>query len=160
MKVRIIAAFGICLSLASCASTSPTSIPAQEREQLLKEIVAGDLVMYKPTIAGLGGYSRAARAGATQRELQQLYGMRQWADLAVMIALVELGDNLRYYYLGRAVEELGHLDAALVYYHRAVEESGRALTGRCISCDGFDFPADIEARIETVNKKKAEAQYE
>jgi len=50
--------------------------------------------------------------------MKQLLETDQWSDLAVRVLTIGYKDNLAWYYLGRAAEGLGHIEAARTYFKR------------------------------------------
>jgi hypothetical protein len=76
--------------------------------------------------------------------------------LAKGVIQVGYSDDLTYYYLGRAAEGLGHLDAARTYYK--LSNASRTKCASIINnCDGIKLPLQSQERLsnlETGSKAK------
>jgi len=57
--------------------------------------------------------------GADRAYARRLYDQGLWRDLALAVAAVGFEVDQTYYYLGRAMEELGYPDAARTYFKLA-----------------------------------------
>ncbi len=93
------------------------------------------------TCSGSYGYNRL--------ELKRLYESSLWLDLANKIVTIGNKNDQAYFYLGRAAEGLGSLDAAYEYY-KIAKYSRPCNNPPFNTCDGFSFPADIDYRLETM----------
>lgn len=84
------------------------------------------------------GFSAAWAAAESGALTKSLHDTAQWETLATVVLQDNFGDNLRWYYLGRAAEGMGLCDAAEHYYQISKERSGSFWT-RCLSiaCHGF-----------------------
>jgi hypothetical protein len=84
----------------------------------------------------------------------------RWQDLAVTVMRIGYGDDLSYYYLGRAAENLGYLQAAQRYYRIAEQLSvtqmscNKPQVGVNI-CNGYDFPDALYPHLEVVEARLA-----
>jgi len=89
------------------------------------------------------------------RELNDLYQKEQWSDLTTKTVGKKYVSNLYYFYLGRAAEESGYLDAALTYFKNATDrgvfQNSCNDFGILEHCRGIVLPRDALARIEKIN---------
>jgi len=87
--------------------------------------------------------------GPKRKLLKGLHDTSSWNQLAKEILLLKNDSDLSYYYLGRASEGLGIVEAAKKSYIMAL--SARKCDGRIANlCDGFVFPKDIDSRLEHI----------
>jgi hypothetical protein len=99
----------------------------------------------------------AAVAAETNGPLtKQLHDSGQWKTLAAVVLKDNYGDNLRWYYLGRAAEGMGLCDTAEHYYRISKQRSERFET-RCLSvvCRGFTFPEILQERLNAVGAMRS-----
>lgn len=102
------------------------------------------------------GISCSGSWGSSRVDLKFLYSQSRWNDIVFVVARIGYGDDLAYFYLGRAAEELGSFDAALTYYQLALKNHTKC-DGLFNICDGFLFPSDINSRIYYVQERLAAA---
>lgn len=119
-----------------------------ELSETERELASGSILLLEPTI--FKGYGAAMEAAGLYPKMKILYQESLWIRLVETIKEHNFGDNLAYYYLGRAAYELGHSDAALKYLNKSIRESGRRLTGKCIACNGIKLPAEAELLRATI----------
>jgi hypothetical protein len=102
------------------------------------------------------GYTAAWDAGSNSRLTKDLHDNEQWETLARVILNDNYGDNLRWYYLGRAAEGMGLCDTALHYYSISKERSESFITS-CLgaACAGVDLPVALENRLIIIEDKRA-----
>ena len=124
------------------SGTAP--IPAQ-----LLDFSAGNARLVTPGI--VTGYSAAINAGMNGQLAKYLHDSAQWEALATQVLKDGYGDDLRWYFLGRAAEGLGLCDAAERYYRTSKERSTSFWT-RClgIACVGFKPGQLLEERMAAV----------
>lgn len=96
------------LALCSCAPKYTTVSP-DLRTQMLGDLAAGKLSLD----CGIDCYWSFIR---NDDALNLLHQAGRWQDLAVGTMQIGHQNDVAYYYLGRAAEELGYLDAAEKYY--------------------------------------------
>lgn len=113
-----------------------------------------------------------------------LYGTGQWQSLASLVMRTGYGNDLTWYYLGRAAEALGYLPAAQRYYSTSISFAGTS--GSCTyetsappnigqflsqvlggaaqqapaasnGCDGFVFPVAAQTGLSNVMAELAPA---
>lgn len=96
------------------------------------------------------------RWNAKSHHLKALHNNKLWADLAHEVREIDHISDLSYYYLGRAAEGLGHLEAATTYYRLALSHLHRC-EGWLSGCDGFDFPRDIRLRLAGLPANKSKS---
>jgi hypothetical protein len=94
----------------------------------------------------------AVWAAARPKALARL-NARDWHGLAVLVLQTRYQQDLGYYYLGRAAEELGAGKAAQHYYQTAFAlTEGKAPELRCSAspggCDGANLPTEEALHIE------------
>jgi hypothetical protein len=102
------------------------------------------------------GIAAAAAAETNGLLTKQLHDRGQWKTLATVVLKDNYGDNLRWYYLGRAAEGMGLCDTAEHYYRISKERSERFET-RCLSivCRGFKFPEILEEHLNAVGAMRS-----
>ncbi len=88
--------------------------------------------------------------GWKRPDLKKLHDSRSWYELANTIIDIGHKNTLPYYYLGRAAEGMGYIDAASVYYKLAKIDIHCDLG----ICDGFKFPKDIDQRLAGLSSDK------
>lgn len=88
------------------------------------------------------GVSCAAAWGSSRREARELYDQGLWKDLAIHVAKVGFKADQTYFYLGRAAEGLGLVDAALTYYKLGLASAYKC-AGIINNCDGLVFPTEL-----------------
>lgn len=91
----------------------------------------------------------AGRYGLDRVELKILHNTEQWHKLAQAVSSIGSRGDQEYYYLGRAAEGLGYIDAAHIYYELAKSERIKC-GGVPNVCDGFTFPNDIDERLAII----------
>ena len=121
--------------------------------QDLLDFARGKAELTKP-----GWTTGLAEAGAAvdhTRLTKELHEKRQWESLARIVLNDNYGDNLRWYYLGRAAEGMGLCDAALHYYGISEERSETFVT-RCLGgvCAGINLPEALEARMIAIEANR------
>jgi hypothetical protein len=82
----------------------------------------------------------------------------RWQDLALSVMRIGYGDDLSYYYLGRAAENLGYLQAAQRYYRIAEQVSVTQMAchkPQVDTCNGYDFPDALYPHLEVVEARLA-----
>ena len=81
------------------------------------------------------------------RPLQRArYDRQEWKDLALDVARIGFRIDQAYFYLGRAAEGLGYIQAARTYYELAIASPSKC--GRVLDvCDGLVFPDDALSRL-------------
>lgn len=88
------------------------------------------------------GVTCAVAWGSSRRDARELYDQGLWKDLAIQVAKVGFKSDQTYFYLGRAAEGLGLVDAALTYYKLGLASPYKC-AGIINNCDGLVFPAEI-----------------
>ena len=120
---------------------------------IMNDFHAGKSELVIPSL--VSGYSEAAIAGTSRSKQETLYNQGDWHSLALITIEINYGDNLAWFFLGRAAEGLGYYDAALVYYGKSKKLSQNYMT-RCIppACVGFNVPDIVEKRIRNTQEAK------
>ncbi|WP_303723053.1 hypothetical protein [Malonomonas rubra] len=100
------------------------------------------------------GLSEAWAAGTHTLQNQKLHASEQWEALARAVLNDNYGDDLRWYFLGRAAEGLGLCDTALNYYGISRERSKKFVT-RCLggACS-IDLPEALVDRLNAIEEKR------
>jgi hypothetical protein len=106
--------------------------------------------------------------GANRQRVATLDATGQWKDLALLVMQIGYEDDLSYYYLGHAAENLGYLQAAERYYRVAERLSvsqmscaqGEANIATTLGlpanlCDGYVFPDALYPHLEVVEARLA-----
>jgi tetratricopeptide (TPR) repeat protein len=122
-----------------------------EERNLLNLFYEGKASLIIPGL--ISGTAEAFDYGAKVKERKELYDQKAWEALALSTLKTNYGDNIAWFYLGRAAEGLGYHNAALTYYEKSIELSNSALT-RCMGpvCSGFVFPNAPNNRAGEVKK--------
>jgi len=85
--------------------------------------------------------------GSIRRKAKSHFENSLWTDLAIDVAQVGHRVDLAYFYLGRAAEGLGHVDAARTYYRLGIANRYKC-AGLINNCDGFNVPYEILLGLE------------
>ncbi len=102
------------------------------------------------------GVNEAWTAGNHAKQNQELHANEQWEALARAVLNDNYGDDLRWYYLGRAAEGLGLCDTALHYYEISREMSKEFKT-HCFGGDwvcSVDLPAALVDRLNAIEETR------
>jgi hypothetical protein len=92
------------------------------------------------------GASCAGYYGGFRKLQKARYDRHQWRALALDVARIGYGIDQSYFYLGRAAEGLGYINAARIYYQLAIAH--RSKCGRVFdTCDGLVVPDDARSRL-------------
>jgi hypothetical protein len=123
----------------------------------LRDFSAGNVKLVTPGI--VTGYSAAINAGMNGELAKYLHDSAQWEALATQVLKDGYGDDLRWYFLGRAAEGLGLCDAAERYYRTSAERSASFWT-RClgIACVGFKPDQLLDERMAAVEVMRSAGQ--
>jgi hypothetical protein len=97
------------------------------------------------------GLSEAMAAGGNSQLTKALHDAGQWEALATVVLKDNYGDDLRWYFLGRAAEGMALCDAAEHYYRISLERSESFWT-RCLgfACAGFKVKELLAERAAAV----------
>jgi hypothetical protein len=121
-------------------------------DELMRQFQAGQPMLdCSMEECGLGWMQNRHKA-----ELLEATG--RWQELALFVMQIGFMDDLTYYYLGRAAQELGYLQAAQRYYRIAerlsVTELGCGNRPSNI-CNGHVFPDQLYPHLEVVEARLA-----
>ena len=133
-----------------CGLASADSLSAND--PVMNEILAGRIKM---TCGFVHGYGAAAKAGVHIRDMQPLYDVGDWINLATMVGSIGSGIDGFWYVLGRSAESLGQWDLATKYYNNALgAKAGCHCMGRtCLTSSNVQKLAeDRKAGIDQVQK--------
>ena len=131
------------LGLASCATGGiSTSAP-----DFQSKFARGDIRL-TCTLACAGS------VGAARRKMRGFYDNKLWMDLAKEVSSIGFDNDQQYFYLGTAAAGLGYRNAAKTYFNLA-RASAYKCGGSINVCDGFNFPADINAWVTALNNADA-----
>jgi hypothetical protein len=156
---RIACVGGLALGTAAACTMENATVPSA---QLMQEFQAGQPMLNCRTDCSLSW-------GNNREKVKLLDATGQWQDLALLVMQIGYMDDLSYYYLGRAAENLGYLQAAQRYYRIAERISvtqmscrqGEANVQATLSvsvnlCDGYDFPDALYPHLQVVESRLAE----
>jgi hypothetical protein len=121
-------------------------------DELMRQFQAGQPMLdCSMEECGLGWMQNRQKA-----ELLEATG--RWQELALFVMQIGFMDDLTYYYLGRAAQELGYLQAAQRYYRIAERLSVTELA--CGNrphniCNGHVFPDQLYPHLEVVEARLA-----
>ena len=126
----------------------------------LLEFAYGKATLVTPGWAS--GFAEAVAAGSHTMLAKQYHDDGQWESLASLVLRDNYGDDLRWYFLGRAAEGMGLCDAAEIYYKLSRERSEKLAT-RCWPigskpCAGLRFPHIVEDRFHAIDVMRAAGQ--
>ena len=123
----------------------------------LQEFAAGSAELITP--GWFSGFSAAIAAYAHSQQTRDMHDSGQWENLARTVIKDRYGDDLHWYYLGRAAEGLGLCDAAGVYYGTSRERSSRFVS-HCpsINCAGITLPVALEDRLAAIETMRSAGQ--
>jgi hypothetical protein len=106
--------------------------------------------------------------GANRQKVATLDATGRWQELALLVMQIGYMNDLSYYYLGHAAENLGYMQAAQRYYRIAERLSvtqmscaqGEANIAATLGvpanlCDGYAFPDALYPRLEVVEARLA-----
>lgn len=129
-----------CLSLiiSGCAS-SPNLSSTSLRNAFLNGDVRLDCVL-----------SCSLKFGVNLPDMHNLYGARRWEELAEKVYSIGFNQDIAYFYLGRAAEELNKPKAAEIYYLLSQSAPKCVLNG----CNGFSFPESSSERLSKLKEIK------
>jgi hypothetical protein len=146
------------LGLASACTMKNAAVPP---EQLMSELQAGQPVLDCRADCGLAWANNRQQAAA-------LDATAQWRQLALLVMQIGYMDDLTYYYLGRAAENLGYLQPAQRYYriaeqisvtnmscHQGEVDAQDALGIPVSECNGYVFPDALYPHLEVVESRLA-----
>ena len=138
--------------LLGCA-TPYSKLTVDERDALLDLFMTGDAELICSLTSGYGKAMSAANAVDRQVEF---FESGQWPKLAVDVLSVEFGGDKEWFYLGRAAEGLGYLDAANTYYETSLSKGfGCRCLGKTV-CGNLNFPEVAAQRLSTIQAAQRE----
>jgi hypothetical protein len=145
-------------ALISACTMKYASVPP---EQLMKELQAGQPILDCRVDCGLAW-------GNNRQQAAVLDATGQWRQLALLVMQIGYMNDLTYYYLGRAAENLGYLQAAQRYYriaeqisvtnmscHQAEVDTANTLGVAVNLCDGHAFPDALYPHLAAVESQLA-----
>jgi hypothetical protein len=110
----------------------------------------------------------SAAWGTNRQKVRSLDATGRWQELALLVMQVGYMNDLSYYYLGHAAENLGYWQAAQRYYRIAERLSvtqmscaqGEANIATTLGlpanlCDGYSFPDALYPHLEVVEARLA-----
>jgi hypothetical protein len=134
-----LAAAAIAVAACGCATDGPRNPEGAPVPNVLVALERGEIRL-------TCGASCAGYYGAFRKQQRARYDRHQWKDLALDVARIGYRINQSYFYLGRAAEGLGHVEAARTYYELAIASPMKC--GRVFdTCDGLVFPDDALSRL-------------
>jgi hypothetical protein len=146
------------VSLAATASCTLKNVNVPPAE-LMRQVQAGQPMLdCRAECSGAWGQNR--------QQVRILDATGRWQDLALLVAQVGYMNDLSYYYLGHAAENLGYWQAAQRYYriaerlsvgpmscHQGEAEIQAALSIPADLCDGYSFPDALYPHLEIVEAR-------
>jgi hypothetical protein len=153
----------VCIGAFSLAATAGctlknVNVPPAE---LMRQVQAGQPMLdCRAECSGAWGQNR--------QQVRILDATGRWQDLALLVAQVGYMNDLSYYYLGHAAENLGYWQAAQRYYriaerlsvgpmscHQGEVEIQATLSIPADLCDGYSFPDALYPHLEIVEARLA-----
>lgn len=95
------------------------------------------------------GVGCSASYGYNRSNLKTQYSQGAWASLAREVLRIGFHSDHSYYYLGRAAEELGYVDAAKNYYYLSLSDPQKCY-GTFDNCDGLDVRYLVNLRLKSL----------
>jgi hypothetical protein len=150
LKIATVAA------LAACAMQNANVPPAQ----LMSELQAGQPMLDCRADCGFSW-------GDNRQQAATLDAAGQWRQLALLVMQIGYMNDLTYYYLGHAAENLGYLQAAQKYYRIAEKLSVTEMSCHQAEvnlenmgipqnvCSGYVFPDALYPHLEVVESQLA-----
>jgi hypothetical protein len=149
LRVAYVAALGTTM-VTACTMKNVNTPPGE----LMRQLQAGQPVLdCSMEECGLGWIHSLPNMAA-------LEATGRWQDLALSVMRIGYMDDLSYYYLGRAAENLGYLQAAQRYYRIAERLSVTQLACNKPQvdvniCNGYVFPDALYPHLEVVEARLA-----
>lgn len=127
-------------------------VPAQ-----LLDFAHGKTELITPGV--FSGLPESLAAGSNSQLTRELHDSGQWEALATVVLKDNYGDDLRWYYLGRAAEGMALCDTAEIYY-RVSRERSENLWTRCwgFACTGFNVKELLDERSAAIATLRAEGK--
>lgn len=96
--------------------------------------------------------SCAVEYGSESSNLKFLYESKDWDNLVNKVIDIGLAEDESYFYLGKAAEGLGFLNAAKIYYTKSIAatKSDMSCGGWPNTCEGFEFPKDAKKALDNI----------
>ncbi len=92
---------------------------------------------------------------------KSLYDAKNWYGLAYAEYTTGSYDDLGFYYMGLAAENLNFKEMSQKYYEAALRNSGKSGCGtKSSGCDGFSFPADIYTKLDKFAQQQGHPNYQ
>ncbi len=143
--------------LVGCTMKNASVPPAQ----LMSELQAGQPMLDCRADCGLAWANNRQNAAV-------LDATGRWQELALLVMQIGYMDDLTYYYLGQAAENLDYLQAAQRYYriaeqisvtnmscHQGEVDTASALGIQVNECAGYVFPDALYPHLEVVESRLA-----
>jgi hypothetical protein len=92
--------------------------------------------------------------GTNRDRLQQLHEAQLWTALSSEVLRLQFDQDLSYYYLGRAAEGLGHLDAARSYYVRSMHAQYHCDDAFDL-CNGLNLRKALSDRLASIQEAQS-----
>jgi len=94
--------------------------------------------------------------------LKLLYESEDWEELAKKTLEYGLLEDESYFFLAKAAEGLGHLDAARKYYKRSIAATNADMScgGFIPTCEGFSFPEDARVALSQLTQRPSNRNVE
>jgi hypothetical protein len=123
----------------------------------LLDFARGQAKLVTPGV--LSGFPESFAAGSNSQLAKELHDAGQWEALATVVLKDDYGDDLRWYFLGRAAEGMALCDTAESYY-RVSRERSQNLWTRCwsLACTGFNVQELLDERSAAIAAMRAEGK--
>jgi hypothetical protein len=141
-KYRLVAALWLlAVGLGGCTHKYETSSPTALYASFMKGEATLDCQV-----------SCSGAWGANRQRAKAEFDRHDWYSLAMRVLTIGEGDDLTWFYLAKSAKELGFIEASNNYAQRSLAAT------KCDSvfnnCDGFSFPKDVQALIESLRREK------
>ncbi|WP_217425578.1 hypothetical protein, partial [Magnetospirillum sp. SS-4] len=131
--IRLIATIAASFLVAGCASQNLARTSA-DLTSLERAFINGDASLTCELVC-------SGTWGASRRNLQKLYEQQQWTDLAAGVHQIGFNTDLSWLYIGRSAEGLGYIQAARIYYLKALSAEKKCKTILLDNCNDLDVPS-------------------
>ena len=150
MRLYLQPAILLACSLITGCTTPYSKLSIENRDQLLSSFVSGESEM---ACGWLSGYGEAASAANGLERQRGFFESGQWSKMAIDVLSIKFGGDKEWFYLGRAGEGLGYLDAGIFYYE---ESLSKGIECKCIgfACSNLTFPDVVNERLVAVQEAK------
>ena len=141
----------IFLCLSSCATPTHTNISKEQEKDLMNDFKHGKADLP-------GGLSCAGAYGWQKQSLRLMLDKQEYEKLALSVIRIGWPDNQSWFYLAISAQQLGYIDAAIIYYQKSINCRHTCIHPSGNHCDGLDLPQISIDGLADLQKRVAEEQ--